>query len=103
MQKADIITLITEHVGSHGVYDAPASTRTDVFCTVRSVGRTEHYAAMSHGFTPAKTVKLTVAEDYQDQRLCQIGGKTYEIIRTYETDDGGIELTLQRSDEHAND
>lgn len=83
------------------MYDAPAAAERQVFVTVKSATRSEHYAAMSHGFTPDHIFKLAVAEDYEDERLCRYRGKVFSILRTYETDDGGIELTVQRSDENA--
>lgn len=35
-------------------------------------------------------------EEYDEEKLLEYNGRMYDIVRTYETKTGGIELTVQR-------
>ena len=96
MMKADVVTLISVNPEAAGVGTEPEETRREVFCTVKSIGQTEAYMAMGQGLNPE--LKLVVPHDfeYEGERLCEVGGVRYEILRTYITETDGIELTLQR-------
>ena len=96
MVMADVITLVSEDPGAHGVFDAPTRTERTVFVTIKSVGYREVYEAMAHGLNPTLVFTLALAADYQDETLCVYDGKEYNIIRTYLTKSGGIELTAER-------
>jgi hypothetical protein len=50
------------------------------------------------GVRPEVVLKLTLTEDYENERQADFEGTRYEVLRTYETDDGGIELILERAD-----
>lgn len=93
MIKAGIVTLITED--AHGVGTDPEETRRKVFCTMKSIGQTEVYQAMSQGLNPALKLILSQDFEYRGESLCEYKGKRYRIIRTYVTEADGIELTLQ--------
>lgn len=41
---------------------------------------------------------LSVAEEYHGEHELRYKDEDYRIIRTYENNEGGIELTCQRSD-----
>ena len=96
MMKADVLTLIAVSPEAAGVGTEPAESRRDVFCTVRSIGQQEAYLAMGQGLNPELKVILSHDFEYGGERLCEIGGKRYDILRTYVTETDGIELTLQR-------
>ena len=99
MMRADVIKLITENRHGHGVHEAVTRTERTVYCTVQSVTRTEFYNALNAGVQPEYVFRLTLAEDYQNERLVTYRGHDYRVIRTYMTDDDGIEITVERSEE----
>lgn len=98
MIRESVITLIAENARAHGVHESATETPHEVFCQVNSVTRTEFYSALNVGIRPELVFKLSVVDEYQDERLAEFEGKRYEIIRTYQTRDGGIELTVRRVD-----
>jgi hypothetical protein len=99
MSKADVITLIAEAPEARGVYDNPETTERTVYVTVRSVGMTETYTAMSQGLAPEVRFELAGADDYAGEKTCRYNGRLYDILRAYEAD-GRIELTAGRSNAH---
>lgn len=103
MKRYDVIDLITEAPTAHGVHVQREKTYRQVMCEVRSVSRNEYYTALNSGFTPNYVFVLTLAEDYQDERYLRFHGKTYKVVRTYMTEDDGIEITAERSDENGTD
>jgi len=98
MMRADVIDLITESASAHGVHDAVTETARTVYCTVRSVTRSEFYNALNAGVQPEVVFVLALAEDYQGERVVRWKGQKYRVIRTYQTADDGIEITCERSD-----
>jgi len=97
MMRADVIDLITETASAHGVHDAVTEEARTVYCTVRSVSRSEFYNALNAGMQPEYVFVLALAEDYQGERVVRYNGQKYRVIRTYRVDDG-IEITCERSD-----
>ena len=100
MAKADVITLIAESPKAHGIYDNPETTERTVFVTVRSVGMTETYTAMSQGLKPEVRFELAAEEEYQGEKLCRYHDRLYTILRTYQSGDK-VELTAGRSNADA--
>ena len=96
MLRADVLTLISVSPEAAGVGTEPEETRRDVFCTVRSIGQQEAYLAMGQGLNPELKVILAHDFEYEGERLCELGGVRYDILRTYVAETDGIELTLQR-------
>ena len=96
MIRAGTVTLIRENPEAHGVGTDPEESRRKVYCTIKSVGMQEVYQAMGIGLNPELKVILSHDFEYGGERLCEIGGKRYDILRTYVTETDGIELTLQR-------
>ena len=96
MLKADVLTLIAVSPEARGVGTEPTETTRDVFCTVRSIGQQEAYLAMGQGLNPELKVILSHDFEYDGERLCEVGGVRYDILRSYITEKDGIELTLQR-------
>lgn len=103
MNRADVIQMIKESRTGHGVHEAVTETTRTVMCEVQSVRRSEYYNALNAGFQPEYVFKLTLAEDYQDERLVMYHGQKFRVVRTYRTDDEGIEITVERSDELGQD
>jgi len=96
MMKADVVELITVNPEAAGVGTEPTETKRSVFCTVRSIGMQETYQAMGQGLNPELKVIVPHDFEYAGERLCELGGVKYHILRTYITETDGIELTLQR-------
>ena len=96
MFLADVCYLITDSPKAHGIHDRPESTERMVYCTVQSVGRQEYYAALSAGLQPSLVLKLADMIEYQDEMRLMFHGREYQIVRTFMTKDGGIELTIER-------
>ena len=103
MNRADVIQLITENRTGHGVHEAVTDTERTVMCTIQSVTRSEYYNALNAGYQPEYVFKLALAEDYQKERLVKYHGQRFRVVRTYLTDDEGIEITVERSDENGTD
>ena len=100
MVRADILTLIEEVQGSHGRFEDATERRRDVYCTVRSVGMRESYEAMSHGLRPEWVFVLTHSFEYQGEKRCEYHGIEYTVLRTYVTEADGIEITVERGNQH---
>lgn len=98
MYLSDVCYLITDTPRAHGIHDRPESTERMVYCTVQSVGRQEYYAASNVGLSPSLVLKLADTLEYENELKLKFHNQEYRIIRTYMTKDGGIELTVQRSD-----
>lgn len=96
MVKAGIVTLIAVSPEAAGVGTVPAESTRDVYCTVQSIGQQEAYLAMGQGLNPELKVILAHDFEYEGERLCELDGVRYDILRTYITVADGIELTLQR-------
>ena len=93
-----MISLITETASAHGVHATVTETAREVMCTVRSVSRSEYYNALNAGIEPSYVFYLALAEDYQGERVVRYNGLKYRVVRTYMTEDDGIEITVERSD-----
>lgn len=100
MLRADVIQLIRENRTGHGVHEAVTEEARTVFCTVQSVTRSEYYDALNAGIQPSLVFRLALAEDYENERVIRYKDLKYRVIRTYMTDDDGIEITVERADEN---
>ena len=96
MMKANAVDLITVSPEAGGVGLEPTETKRTVYCTVKSIGQQEAYLAMGQGLNPELKVILAHDFEYGGERLCEINGERYRVLRTYITETDGIELTLQR-------
>lgn len=90
--------LIGETVTSFDEFGNPNKTRTtsEVFCEIRSVTRSEFYSAAQSGLAPSIAIRISHAVDYNGQKLVEVEGDLYSVIRAYRapgTD--AVELTLQ--------
>ena len=98
MSKAGSIRLIRETAKAHGVHEAIQEEKRLVLCTVKSVRQTEYYTARNTGYAPEIMFTLTLAEDYHGESRLEYMEQSYDIIRAYETDEGGLEIIAQRGD-----
>ena len=96
MMKSTVVTLIGESPEAHGVGIDLTEMKRTVYCTVKSIGMQEAYQAMGIGLNPELKVVLAHDFEYAGERLCEMDGVRYRILRTYITEADGIELTLQR-------
>lgn len=103
MVRADVIGLVAETRSAHGVHEAITETVREVLAEIRSVTRSEYYNALNAGVQPELVFKLTLDADYQDEHFLRYGGKKFRVVRTYLTNDGGIEITAERNDENGTD
>ena len=101
--RADVIDLITETASAHGVHDAVTETARTVYCTVRSVTRSEFYNALNAGVQPEYVFVLALADDYEGERVVRYRGQKFRVVRTYVTEDDSIEITCERSDVNGED
>lgn len=96
----DVLTLITETVTGHDDEgnELVTQTRKEVFCRVRSVTRSEFYAAATASLRPDHVFTLSEDADYDGQTLVEYRGNLYSVIRTYHNTDNldEIELTVER-------
>lgn len=95
--KDDVITLISESPGIHGALETPEKVERTVYCRVRSAGYREFYLAKAAGLNPEYVFILAQDFEYQGEPYCEYHGDLYKIIRTYITETDGIELTVERS------
>lgn len=96
MLKSTMVKLIRENPAAHGVGTEPAETARDVYCTLKSIGMKEAYQAMGLGLSPEMKIVLAHDFEYGGEPLCEVHGVRFRIIRTYITENDGIELTVQR-------
>ena len=101
MMRANAVDLITVNPEAAGVGTEPSETKRTVFCTVKSIGQQEAYLAMGQGLNPELKVILAHDFEYEGERICELDGVRYDILRTYITEADGSELTLQRAARNA--
>ena len=94
MMFRDVITLVSESPAAHGVLDEITEKQKQVFCSVRSVGMSEAYQAMSNGLHPQFVFVLSDYADYGGEKVVIYNGKRYRIIRTYRQNQG-LEMTVE--------
>lgn len=90
--------LIGEAVTSFDEFGNPIKTRTtsEIFCDIRSVTRSEFYSAAQSGLAPSLALRISHAVDYNGQKLVEVEGDLYSVIRAYRAPDtDAVELTLQ--------
>ena len=101
MLKANVLDLITVSPEAAGVGTEPEETKRTVYCTIKSIGQQEAYLALGQGLNPELKVILAHDFEYEGERLCEMDGVRYDILRTYVTEADTIELTLQRTGRNA--
>lgn len=95
MLRVDVIDLIGEAPEAHGVFDTVTETKTQVWCTIRSVTRSEYYQAKSAGIEPQVVFRLEADFDYHGEKIVEWNGHRYRVIRAYFGTQDWIELTCE--------
>lgn len=85
MLERNVIYLIDQSPDPHGITEEPTETEHMVYCTVKSVGHTEVYEALTHGLHPSLTFTLENYLDYSGELYLHYNGSRYRVIRTYRT------------------
>lgn len=93
----DSVKLITETFTVDSIGQRIASeTKTEVFCSISSVGRTEWRDAGVNGLRAEMVVEMPYI-NYGGQEIVEWNNKRYTVYRTYIKDSGDtIELYLDR-------
>ena len=100
----DVLTLVSESPGDHGIFEEHTETKRDVFCQVRSVSRAEWYQAKSNSLHPEFVFRISDKADYENEKICEYHGTRYRIIRAAVvislhddmTDGQMVDLTVER-------
>lgn len=72
-----------------------------VYASLNSVRQSEFYQAQASGFKPE--LSLTVRSfEYNGEELAEVNKIQYKILRTYDKNNGTIELTLVRGVNNGN-
>lgn len=92
----DVITLLEEVNSFDDDYNqTPRYTEYQTFCRVRSIGRSEFYAAGQAGLEPAYVVEV-FSGDYNGERVVRYKDALYSVYRTYRRfDDDITELYIE--------
>lgn len=67
--------------------------KTEIFCNVNSVDRNQFYNAGAKGFKLSYIITINEFE-YDDEEKLIYNNEMYDIVRTYELDNGLLELTI---------
>lgn len=94
MIRAEVIQLVAEDPGAHGVFDSVTETARTVFAEIRSVGYSEFYTAKSAGIEPSIVFVLTDYMEYEGEKIVLFDNVRYRVVRTY-TNGQTIELTCE--------
>lgn len=73
----------------------PIEIKTDVYCGLKSIGRSEFYTAASNGLKPELIFVIHNCE-YNGEIELEFENKRYKVIRTYTADFEEIELTCKK-------
>ena len=84
-------TVSEDNLGNQIIDD----TKRSVLCGIKSVGRSEFYAASVEGLKPELVFTMYQFE-YQDESIVEYEGQRYSVIRTYTTGFKEIELTCEK-------
>lgn len=92
MEKIVEIKLISEII-SYDSIGVPVKTtsETAVIGNFESVSSQEFFRAGETGLKPEMVLKVWASE-YSGQKILSVGGKPFSIYRTYQNDDGRVEL-----------
>lgn len=93
MTKEFVCSLWKRQPAGNDENGKPVYTETsrEIFGEEIGTKRSEFYAALSAGLKPEKTVRI-YAFEYDDEKIIEIEGIRYQIIRTYPAEDERLEL-----------
>lgn len=94
MNKAKTIELISKTYGVNVIGDrVPTYESRSVFATLESIGQREFFLAGEQGFK-AEGKLLIRLNEYEGEERLLMDGYVYTIYRTFDRDDGRIEIYL---------
>lgn len=70
-------------------------TETKVLCKVKSIGRTEFYAAAQTGLKPS-VIFIVHGYEYNGEEKVRYKGDDYKVLRSYSTTFEEVELTCEK-------
>lgn len=73
------------------------SSKTEVFCRVKSVGMREKYKGKQVGIEPELIFVLADYYDYSGETELEYDGLKYSVIRTYKNDENEMEIVCSRT------
>lgn len=87
-----VINLIAEtHTRNEYGVDITTETARKVFCSLKSVSRSDFYAAEQTGLA-LDHVFITNPVNYHGERIVEYQGNRYEITRTYQPSSDSLEI-----------
>lgn len=100
----DVLYLVSETPGAHGIFAEHRETQRMVYCQVRSVSRAEWWSAKSNGLHPEYVFRISDKADYENEKICIYNGDRYRIVRANivisnredMTDGQMVDLTVER-------
>lgn len=96
MNRVKKIYLLTSTYTSDDIgQQIPVDTKKAVFAYVRSASQSEFFNAGEAGFKPDKVFDVLLTE-YEGQSGVEFGSDVYTIYRTYDRDDGRVELYAEK-------
>ena len=69
--------------------------RRQIFCRVKSVNRSEFFAAGQSGLSPAFLFEIFPG-DYENEQTVEFHGERYAVYRTFLRDSDTLEIYVQR-------
>lgn len=96
MDRSKVIYLISEQFEPDlmNIYES-SEVKRKVFAQVDSVTGREWFEGGRNGLNPELRIRM-FRPDYNGEQILEYNGVRYEIYRTYETRDDGIDLYVQR-------
>ena len=97
MDRAELITLESvQHKTDNLLQQVPdGATTREIFCSVKSITRSEWAATATKGLKPAYCVTIW-ADEYEGEEVAILNGVRYSIYRTYQPNSDDMELYLER-------
>lgn len=96
MNRAKKIKLLTSTYTTDAIGQrVPTKTEKSVFAPIRSESQSEFYSAGEQGLKPDKVFDVLITE-YDGQTELVYNRSTYSVYRTYERDDGRVELHTEK-------
>lgn len=94
--RESVLTIISETTSTNADgFEVKVETTVDVPCTLKSVSRSEFYAAYAQGLT-ADAVFVVHYSAYNGERRLRFEGVNYTAIRSYERADEYVEITARK-------
>ena len=96
MNRAKKIKLLTNTYTVDSIGQRiPTVTEKPVFALIWSASQSEFFNSGEHGLKPDKVFDVLITE-YEGQTEISYAGNTYTVYRTYERDDGRVELHTEK-------